>query len=74
MGLPRYGAAIYTVTDHELTVRNQMMCAMHGTWLLNVGHLFPVALTVDYRSRVIELFEAAYSVVIPTEWLSVSPK
>jgi len=51
-----------------------MPCAMHGVWFLNAGHSIPEASSVDYGSRVIEKFEEALSVVIPSKRPSVSSK
>jgi len=53
---------------------NCMMCAMQGMWFLNGGHSIPEASSVDCSSRVIEWFEEALSVVIPSKRLSVSSK
>ena len=51
-----------------------MTCAMHGMWFLSAGHLIPEASSVDCSSRVIEWFEPALSVVIPSNRPSVSSK
>jgi len=51
-----------------------MMCAMQGMWFLNAGHSISEASSVDCSSCVIELFEEALSLVIPSKWLSVSSK
>jgi len=49
-------------------------CPMHGMWFLNAGHSIPVASRVNYRSRVIDSFEEAISVVITSKWPLVSGK
>jgi hypothetical protein len=51
-----------------------MMCAMYDMCFLTAGHWIPDALSGDCSSRVIEQFEEALSVVIPSKWLSVSSK
>jgi len=49
-----------------------MTCPMHGIWFLNAGHSIPEASSVDSSSRVIEQFEEALSIVIPSKRPSVS--
>jgi len=53
---------------------SSMMCAMHGMRYLNAGHSIPEASSVYCISSVIELFDEAFSVVIPSNWPSVSSK
>ena len=51
-----------------------MTCALHGMWFLNGGHSIPEDSRVDCSSQVIEKFEEALWVVIPSKWQSVSSK
>jgi len=49
-------------------------CALQGMWFLKSGQLIPEASSGNYSSRVIEEFEEAWSVVIPSKQPSVSSK
>jgi len=49
-----------------------MTCAMHGMWFLKAGHCIAESSSVDWNSHVIEQFEEALSVLIPSEQPSVS--
>jgi len=49
-----------------------MTCTMQSMWFLNAGHSIPEASSVDCSSCIIEWFEVASSVVIPSKWQSVS--
>jgi len=51
-----------------------MTCAMHDMWCLNAGHWIAEASSVDCSSRVIDWFEQALSVVIPSNQPLVSSK
>jgi len=51
-----------------------MTCAMHGMWCLNARHSIPEASKVVCNLRVIDWFEQALSVLIPSKWPSVSLK
>jgi len=51
-----------------------MTCAMEGMWFLDAGHSIPEASRGDCSSRVIEWFEEALSVIIPSKWPLLSPK
>jgi len=51
-----------------------MTCAMHGMWFLNASHSIQEASSVDCSLRIIEKFEGALSVVIPSKRPSVSSK
>jgi len=51
-----------------------MMCALHGMWFLSAGHSIAEASSVECSSCVIELFEEALWVVIPSNHPSVSSK
>jgi len=51
-----------------------MTCAMHGMWFLEAGHWIAEASSVDCNARVIEYFEEALSVVIPSKRLFISSK
>jgi len=51
-----------------------LTCAMHGMWFLEVGHWIAEASGVDCGWRVIECFEDALSVVIPSKRPSVRSK
>jgi hypothetical protein len=47
---------------------------MHRKWFLDAGHSIPEASNDDCSSHVIELFEEALSVVIPSRRPAVSLK
>ena len=51
-----------------------MTCTIHGMSLLNAGHWIPEAWRVNCNSWVIEKFEDAWSVVIPSQHVSASSK
>jgi len=51
-----------------------MTCSMHAKWFLNAGPSIPQASSIDWSSGVVEYFEVALSVVIPSKRPSVSPK
>jgi len=51
-----------------------MTCAMPGMWFFNAGHSVPESSSVDCILRVIEWFDEALSLVIPSKRPSVSSK
>ena len=53
---------------------SSMTCAIHGMWVPKSGHLIPEASRVDCSSQVIESFDDALSVVIPSKQPSASSK
>jgi len=51
-----------------------LTCTMHGMWFLNGGHLILATSTVHCSFQVIELWEEALLVIIPSKRRSGSPK